>query len=424
MEHGLDTQAIAVIAGCIVFWAVVSARAGRFNITAPMAFIAMGALMANGPLAVLDVEPSSTTVRSLVEITLAILLFADASRLNLRALRGDVALPVRLLAIGLPLTIGLGILAATLLYPGLDLWLVALIACAVAPTDAALGAPVVEDRRVPGRIRRALNVESGLNDGIATPLVTFFIAGAVAEVVTRSDVSPLSAVKELGIGALGGVVIGAVGGAMVEWARRHRWSSPDFIPIGLLALALLAYAASVQAEGNGFVAAFVGGLTFGTITRRTETEAVEFIAGAGELLSIIVWFVFGAVLVPVLGDATWRDVAFALLSITVVRMIAVIVALVGSGLDRRAIAFVGWFGPRGLASVVFALLAFDALTPADGRVVLTAIATTVVLSVVAHGASAGPLAGRYGASVRQSSGDSSGRSGDVDVTSRAFVRPR
>ena len=117
------------------------------------------------------------------------------------------------------------------------------------------------------------------------------------------------------------------------------------------------YAATVEAGGNGFVAAFVGGLAFGAVTRRAETEAVEFIAGAGELLSIVVWFVFGAVLVPVLGDASWRDVVFALLSLTVVRMAAVALAAIGSGLDRPTIAFLGWFGPRGLASVVFALLA-------------------------------------------------------------------
>ena len=317
-------EAIAVLTGCVVLWAVVSARAERFNITAPMAFIAFGALMANGPTAVLDIEPSSTVVRSVVEITLAILLFADASRLNLRALRGDLALPARLLGIGLPLSIGLGFLAAMLLFPDVDLWVVALIATAVAPTDAALGAPVVDDRRVPGRIRRTLNLESGLNDGIATPLVSFFIAGAVAaDIATHSDTGPGAALKELAIGVVGGVILGVVVGWLVELARRRGWASPRYIPIGLLALSLLAYAATVEADGNGFVAAFVGGLAFGAITRRAETEAVEFIAGAGELLSIVVWFVFGALLVPVLGDASWKDVVFAVLSLTVVRLVAV-----------------------------------------------------------------------------------------------------
>ena len=263
-------------------------------------------------------------MRSVVEITLAILLFADASRLNLRALRGDLALPARLLGIGLPLSIGLGFLAAMLLFPDVDLWVVALIATAVAPTDAALGAPVVDDRRVPGRIRRTLNLESGLNDGIATPLVSFFIAGAVAaDIATHSDTGPGAALKELAIGVVGGVILGVVVGWLVELARRRGWASPRYIPIGLLALSLLAYAATVEADGNGFVAAFVGGLAFGAITRRAETEAVEFIAGAGELLSIVVWFVFGALLVPVLGDASWKDVVFAVLSLTVVRLVAV-----------------------------------------------------------------------------------------------------
>ena len=339
-------------------------------------------------------------------------------------MRGDLALPARLLGIGLPLSIGLGFLAAMLLFPDVDLWVVALIATAVAPTDAALGAPVVDDRRVPGRIRRTLNLESGLNDGIATPLVSFFIAGAVAaDIATHSDTGPGAALKELAIGVIGGVILGVVVGWLVELARRRGWTSPRYIPIGLLALSLLAYAAAVEANGNGFVAAFVGGLAFGAITRRAETEAVEFIAGAGELLSIVVWFVFGALLVPVLGDASWKDVVFAVVSLTVVRLVAVAVALLGTGLDRPTVAFVGWFGPRGLASVVFALLAFDALETVDARIALVAIFTTVLISVVAHGLSAGPLAARYGAYARRTGVHPPGPA-DVELPSRPFVRLR
>jgi NhaP-type Na+/H+ or K+/H+ antiporter len=421
MEHGLDAQALAIIAGCVVAWALISARAERINITAPMAFIAAGALLANGPLGVLDVDPASSTVRTLVEITLAVLLFADASRLNLRALRGDLALPGRLLGIGLPVTIGLGALVARLVYPGLDLWVAALIASAVAPTDAALGAQVVDDKRVPGRIRRALNVESGLNDGIATPLVSFFIAGAVAEVVS-TDLTPLVALRELAVGALAGVAIGALGGGLLELARRRRWCSPAFVPIGLLALALLAYAGAIEASGNGFVAAFLGGMAFGTVTRQAEGRTVEFVAGTGELLSVLVWFVFGAVSVPVLQHASWRDVVYAVLSLTVIRGLAVAVALIGAGLDRPTIAFIGWFGPRGLASVVFALLAFDALAPTDAQATLAAITTTVVISVIAHGLSAGPLAARYGAYAQRRDRHLAVEQELGELPTRAFVR--
>ena len=188
------------------------------------------------------------------------------SRLHLGALRGDAGLPVRLLLIGLPLMIGLGMLVGIVLFPDLDLWVVALIAAAVAPTDAALGAEVVEDRRVPARVRRALNVESGLNDGIATPIVTFCIAGTVAE-ASSSDITVASALRELGIGAVGGIAVGGIGGLLLVYARRRAWAAPSFVPIGILALAIGAYAGSIEADGNGFVAAFVAGMAFGAVAR-------------------------------------------------------------------------------------------------------------------------------------------------------------
>ena len=422
MDHGLNTAVIAVVAACVVAWTVISARGERLNISIPMAFIAMGAVLTNGPLAVIHIDPASTTVRSLAEVTLAIILFADASRIRLRALRNDAALPGRLLLIGFPITIGLGIFAAWVLFPALDIWVVAIIAASVAPTDAALGAVVVEDERVPSRIRRALNVESGLNDGIATPLVSFFIVAAVAEVSATAE-SPLAALGELAIGVAAGVVVGGVGGRLIEMARHRGWSSPAMVPIGLLALALLAYAGTAEAGGNGFVAAFVGGLAFGRVTRHHEETDVNFVAGAGELLSIVVWFVFGAVMVNVLRHANWRDVVFALVSLTVVRMIAVAIALVRSGLDRQTVLFMGWFGPRGLASVVFALLAFDALAPEQAQTTLATITTTVLISVVAHGWTAGPLSARYGAHARLSA---SGQHDDLvpHLPARTFVRRR
>src|SRR5215213_857281 len=166
MEHELDAAVVAVVAASALLWSLLSARLERVNVSAPMAFLALGLVSAHGPLSVIDVRLSSTIARNVAEITLALVLFADASRVNVRALRHDTALPVRLLAVGLPLTIGLGFLVAAGLYRGTGLWVVAVIAAAVAPTDAALGAAIMQDRRVPGRIRRVLNVESGLNDGI------------------------------------------------------------------------------------------------------------------------------------------------------------------------------------------------------------------------------------------------------------------
>jgi sodium/hydrogen antiporter len=323
-------------------------------------------------------------------------LFSDASRVNVRALQAAVALPLRLLGIGLPLTIAAGAACAAALFGGVDLWVAALIGAIVAPTDAALGASIMQDERVPGRVRRVLNVESGLNDGIATPFVNLFIAGAVAEEVGHAD-GVGSAAVDLLIGAGIGLAVGLVGAALLHATRRWGWSAPAFRQFAVLGLALLAYAMSIEAGGNGFVGAFIGGLAFGSIAPEADDHLIGFTDDAGELLSLLVWFLFGAaIIVPAFEHLVWQDVAFALLALTVVRMVPVAIALAGAELDRATIAFVGWFGPRGLASVVFALIAFDSLDAADADRVLAAVTFTVVLSVVAHGITAAPLAATYG----------------------------
>src|SRR5208283_4268804 len=373
----------------------VSARLARWDVSAPIAFVVLGLVVTHGPTSIIPFGLHSSTIRSLAEVTLALFLFADASRVNVRALRSDAALPARLLGIGLPLTIGAGAATAALLFGGNGLWVAAAIGAIVAPTDAALGASIMQDERVPSGVRRLLNVESGLNDGIATPFVNLFIAGAVTtEAVSGTHLS--KAVVELVGGAALGIAVGVVGAVLLAVARRHGWSSPGVRPLAILALALFAYSTSVVAGTNGFIAAFVAGMAFGTVDHHNDEAALQFTEEAGTLLSLLVWFIFGAVmLVPGLEDLDWRDVVFALLALTLLRMLPVAVALAGTGLDRGTVAFVGWFGPRGLASVVFGLIAVDSLAPSESKVVLAAITLTVALSVLLHGISASPLAARY-----------------------------
>jgi NhaP-type Na+/H+ or K+/H+ antiporter len=400
MDHELDVAVVTVVAASALLWSLLSARLERVNISAPMAFVVFGLVSAHGPLSVIDVQVDSSIARNVAEITLAIVLFVDASRVNVRALRHDAALPVRLLAIGLPLSIGAGFLVAAGLYSGTGLWVVAVIAAAVAPTDAALGAPIMQDRRVPGRIRRVLNVESGLNDGIATPFVGVFLAGAAASEAVHGAGDVGAAVIDLVGGAGIGIGIGVVAAALMRVAASRGYSAPAFRPLTALAVALLAYAGTVEAGANGFIAAFVAGLAFGTAIPPDLEPTIEFTNVIGEVLSLLMWFLVGAaMLVPAVQDAEWQDVVFAVLALTLVRMVPVAIACVGLGLDRRTVAFIGWFGPRGLASVIFALLAFDTLEAADGRRVLAAVTITVVVSVVAHGITASPFAARYGAAV-------------------------
>ena len=396
MTHDLNLTALAVVSACLIIWGLVSARLERWDVSAPIAFVVLGLVVTHGPTAIVHFNLHSSSIRSLAEVTLALVLFADASRVNVRALRSDVALPARLLGLGLPLTIGAGAATAALLFGSSGLWVAAVIGAIVAPTDAALGASIMQDERVPSGVRRLLNVESGLNDGIATPFVNLFIAGAATtEAVSSTHLS--QAVVELFGGAGLGIAIGAVGAVLLAFSRRHGWSSPGVRPLAIVALALFAYSTSVVAGTNGFIAAFVAGMAFGTMDHHNDEVALQFTEQAGTLLSLLVWFIFGAVmLVPGLEDLGWRDAVFAVLALTLVRMVPVAIALAGTGLDRVTVAFVGWFGPRGLASVVFALIAVDALAPAESKVVLAAVTLTVALSVLLHGISASPLAASYG----------------------------
>jgi sodium/hydrogen antiporter len=400
LSHTLNATTISVIAACFVVWGLVSARLERWQITAPIVFVLFGVMLTHGPFAAIHLDVHSSTIRSVAEIALALVLFADASRVNARKLAADVSIPARLLGIGLPLTIGAGAAIAAALFSSAGIWVAALVGAIVAPTDAALGSAVLADERVPAAVRRVLNVESGLNDGIATPFINLFLAGALAaESISAGGVGK-AAVDLIGGAALGAAV-GLVGALLLGLANRTGWSAPGFRHLVVLAIAVLAYGLALVAHTNGFVAAFAGGLAFGTAFPNTEDVLVLTEEG-GTLLSLLVWFSFGAVmLVPGLQAATWRDVLFGVLALTIVRMGAVALALAGMGLDRGTVAFIGWFGPRGLASVVFGLIAVDSLDPSQSRVVLGAVVVTVALSVLAHGLTASPLGRRYGAHAKQ-----------------------
>jgi len=343
------------------------------------------------------------TVKHIAELTLALLLFADASTLRWRELREDGGLPIRLLLIGFPLTVLAGFGVGMWLVPAAGWAAAALAASILAPTDAALGLGVFTNRSVPGRIRRALNVESGLNDGMATPLVTLFLAVLIAQEETGPENWVAQSVKELGIAVLVAIAVGIVTGRLIDVAHDRGWTSPLSERLAVLATALLAYGGAVAAGGNGFVAAFVAGIVFAVASRGQLHEPVEFTEDLGMFASFLVWVTFGALLLaPQLnGGVSSTAIIYALLSLTLVRMVPVAVAMIGTGLKPASLLFMGWFGPRGLASVVFTLIAFESLQ--EGGLapdLMIEIATwTVFLSVIAHGVTAGPLARRYGQSV-------------------------
>jgi len=391
---------LAIFAILLAIYGGIGVLLGRWSIAMPMVFVVIGIVIGPHGLSLLPINPGDEVIRVLTELTLALLLFADASTLDFSRLRHDAGLPLRLLGIGLPLTMALGALIALVVFPSQGAGFALLLAAILAPTDAALGLPIFINPNVPVRIRRALNVESGLNDGIATPFVTLFIALAVAEEGFRPTAGWLpDALTQIVLAVIVGTIVGVIGGKLLEWAHQREWTSGAPLQFAVLALALTAYLGSLALGGNGFVAAFIAGIIFGAATRNRLSESADYTETTGTLLSLFVWTIFGAVFVvpAALLAFDWRVIGYAVLSLTLIRMLPVALSLIGLRFRKDTISVMGWFGPRGLASVIFGLLAFDALTAASKEAGLLAsvVTWTILLSVLAHGLSAQPLAAWY-----------------------------
>jgi sodium/hydrogen antiporter len=388
---------LAIVALTLVGVAAISRRLSGTLVTPAMVFVAVGLLAGSEVLGEIDLESSSGTVRALAEATLALVLFCDASRIDLGQLRREVGVPLRLLGIGLPLTIALGAVAAAVLFDQLTVEEAVILAIVLAPTDAALGQAVVTEPRVPGRIRQGLNVESGLNDGICVPLL--FAAVAVADVTSEISEGRSAAtlvLEEIGYGVVGGVVGGLVVAAIVIHAGRRDLIAGAWRQVIPGAGAALAYGTAAGLGGSGFIAAFVAGMTFRLALGRDPEQLNELSEQVGNVLNGVTFVLFGAILLgPALGELSWELALYAILSLTLVRMLPVAIAMVGSRARPPTLGFLGWFGPRGLASIVFALIVVEESNLPHENLIVLAIYLTVGLSVFAHGLSAAPLANRY-----------------------------
>jgi NhaP-type Na+/H+ or K+/H+ antiporter len=392
VEWALTTVALALLAV-----AAVSKRLSGTPVTPAIMFVSIGLLVGPKVLDAVDIPSTSATVRALAEATLALVLFSDASRIDLGELRRGISLPVRLLGIGLPLTIAFGALAAAVIFGELTFWEAAILGIILAPTDAALGQAVVTEPRVPGRIRQGLNVESGLNDGICVPLL--FAAVAAADVTSqisggRTGITLL--VEEVGYGVVGGVTAGVLIGAIVLYAGRKDLIAGAWRQVIPAAGAALAYGTADALGGSGFIAAFVAGMVFRAVIKRDPDEMNLLTDEVGSVLNGLTFVVFGAILLgPALGELSWELALYAVLSLTVVRIVPVAIAMLGTHARRPTLAFMGWFGPRGLASIVFAVIVVEESQLPHEHLLVLAIYLTVGLSVFAHGLTASPLAKRY-----------------------------
>ena len=390
---------IAILALFAFAYSLVSDRLARTPVNGPVVYLAFGVIAGPVGLGLLDLGLEGEGIRLIAELTLALVLFSDASNADFAVLRKTIRLPGRLLLIGLPLTILLGFGAGVLLFPGLGMLEIAILATMLAPTDAALGKAVVSNPVVPASVREGLSVESGLNDGICVPILFTFLAlatGSGAGESTGALALGLVA-EEIGIGAGIGVGLAVVGGFGMRAAGRRGWLVGPWLRIPIVALAFASFTLAQSVGGSGFIACFTGGLAFGALVREHKETLFEGAEGVGEVLSLLTWVVFGAVVVlQHSGEIHWQATLFAILSLTVVRMLPVYVSLIGLGVHTDAKLFLGWFGPRGLASIVFLVIVAQEKLP-GGDTLISVVVATVVLSILGHGLSANPLAARFGA---------------------------
>jgi NhaP-type Na+/H+ or K+/H+ antiporter len=392
---------VPVFLALVFLHSLASRRLERTVLTAPMLFTAAGVVVLLGVPAVRQRTVDLHLFLQVAEIGLVLLLFTDASRSDLRVLRSIRNLPARLLSTGMLLTLLAGALAARLVFPSLTVWEAGILAAILAPTDAGLGQVIVTSPRVPLKIRQALNVEAGLNDGLSVPFLLFFIALAAVTPEGRHSSLAWFIVEQLGFGTLVGLGVGRIGGWLLGHAREKQWMAESWQQLGVVMLPLLALVVSDAVGASMFIAAFVAGLAIQGVFPEAGRHGVEFTEEWGQVLNLSVFFTFG-----MLAARNWQQVSlplvlYAVLSLTVVRMVPVAIALGGTGLSRATVLFMGWFGPRGLASIVLGLVYLEATHRVGGTTIPLAVMATVLLSILAHGLSAGPGMAAYARRVEQ-----------------------
>ena len=384
---------IAVLA--LLMYALLSRQLDRWWISMPAAMVLLGVIAGPVGLGLISVGVGSEVVKVTAELTLALMLFHDAVRIDLRALASYYSVPLRLLGIGLPVMIALGTVVAYLVLPQFGLIGAALIATMLAPTDAALGEAVVSDKRIPIHVRQGLNVESGLNDGLSVPIFLVLLGIAADPSAAESGALLHELVRQIGFGLLSGVVIGAGGGALFRLAGARHLMEPVWRRVAILTIAIGCFVGAAALGGSGFIGAFVGGVAFGLASQARAPADGALTAYLGSFFDAMSFFLLGAVVLPFVVDyVTWQIVLYAVLSLIAVRMVSVFVATFRSGAAAPTVVFMGWFGPRGLATLVFTVLLIDEGIP-NGAAIATAAAVGVVLSVFAHGVSAPPLVSAY-----------------------------
>lgn len=391
---------LAVLALFAFVYSVVAGGMERTPINGALVFLAFGLAFSPLGLGILDIDVDQTELRVFADLTLALMLFIDAANADLRVLRRESQVPIRMLLFGLPVVIGAGILAGGWLFEGLGFYELAILATMLAATDAALGKPVVTNKAVPARVRQGLNAESGLNDGLCVPILFTFIAlasGSDAQGEGGATLALSLVAREIGIGLVVGLGLTAVGVRLIKLCFDRGWISDVWIQVTAVALAIACFTLAQSLHGSGYIAAFVGGILFGGVAKSETHKLVLAGEGVAETMSLVTWVAFGAAVVSVsYVHFTWQVLLYSVLSLTLIRMLPMFLSLTGTGEPAASKLFLGWFGPRGLASVVFLIIVLDENLPGSDTMTATVVCT-VTLSVLLHGTTAIPLSRWFGA---------------------------
>jgi len=395
-------QLLILFALLIFTFGLVSRFAERNWVTGPMVFMTVGILGSSLVFGFVHVTPDMGPVKLVAELALTLVLFIDATMIDRSVFAGESKkIPVRLLLIGLPLTMIFGTVLGVWMFAGVSIWAIMLMAFILSPTDAALGQAVVKSEGVPLRIRQSISVESGLNDGIALPPILIVMALLGAEAGEHEGAWLGFVIKQVTLGPVVGLAVGWIGGKLMQTMADRGWTEETFQRLSALPLAILAFAFAESVEGNGFIAAFVAGLglTAAITSQSVKHQVQEFGETEGMQLILVVFLIFGLAMVPA-AVPHWglRELVYALASLTVLRMLPVAISLIGTKLDWQTVTFIGWFGPRGIASVLYLLMAVAAIGIEGYEKVMSVIVLTIAISVYAHGITATPLSLRYGRS--------------------------
>lgn len=387
-------ERLAILALFVFLYSLVAGRIERSIVSGPIVLVTAGIIMGPTVLGWFEGGEIRKDLRLLADLTLAVILFVDAANADLAVLKKRFQIPLRMLLLGLPAVIALGFGLALVMFDVLTLYEAAILATMLAATDAALGKVVITDKSVPSRIREGLNIESGLNDGLCVPILFIFIALALnAGNQDTVTVSPLLLVfQEIGIGLLVGVGLASAGAWLFRYCSRRQWVTEVWMQATVVGLALACFAFAQELHGSGYVASFAGGIVFGFLAGEPTHKFVLAAEGVGETLALLTWLLFGvAVIGQLAGLITWKVILYGLLSLTLVRILPIFISLTGSGEPVHSRLFLGWFGPRGLASIVFAVIVLDSGLP-GAELMSIVVVCTVVFSLIAHGVSAKPLA--------------------------------